>query len=111
LRARQSSILLALMGLVGLILLLTAANVANLQLVRAGRRRRETAVRVALGATRARIVRYVLTETLLLAALGGVAGAVVAGWSRHVLARAAIAAVVPARRATLIDPIMVLRSE
>lgn len=87
LRARQSSMLLALMGLVALILLLTSANVANLLLVRGGRRRRETAVRVALGATRARIVRYVLTETLLLAGLGGLAGVLAAGWSRHVLAR------------------------
>jgi predicted permease len=87
LRARQSSMLLALMGLVALVLLLTSANVANLLLVRGGRRRRETALRVALGATRARIVRYVLTETLLLAGLGGLAGVVAAGWSRHVLAR------------------------
>jgi predicted permease len=87
LRARQSSVLLALMGLVALVLLLTSANVATLLLVRGGRRRRETAVRVALGATRARIVRYVLTETLLLAGLGGLAGVLAAGWSRHVLAR------------------------
>ncbi len=87
LRARQSTTLLALMGLLSLILLLTAANVANLMLVRASRRRRETAVRVALGATTSRIVAYVLVEALLLAGLGGAAGVLAAGWSRHVLAK------------------------
>jgi predicted permease len=87
LRARQSSLLLALMGLVVLILLLTSANVANLMLVRGARRWRETAVRVALGATRTRIVRHVLAEALLLAGLGGLAGVLAAGWSRHLLAR------------------------
>jgi len=86
LRARQSTTLLALMGLLSMILLLTAANVANLMLVRASRRRRETAVRVALGATTGRIVGYVLAEALLLAGLGGVAGVLAAGWSRHLLA-------------------------
>ena len=87
LRARQSTTLLALMGLLSLILFLTAANVANLMLVRASRRRRETAVRVALGATTGRIVAHVLVEALLLAGLGGAAGVFAAGWSRHVLAK------------------------
>jgi predicted permease len=90
LRANQSTTLLALMGLLSLILLLTAANVANLMLVRAGRRRRETAVRVALGATTGRIVGQVFAEAFLLAGLGGCAGLVAAGWSRHVLARQVI---------------------
>ncbi len=87
LRARQSTMLLALMGLLSTILLLTAANVANLMLVRSSRRRRETAVRVALGATTGRIVGHVLAEALLLAGLGGVAGVLAAGWSRHLLAK------------------------
>jgi len=87
LRDRQSGMLLALMGLVTMILILTCANVANLLLVRALRRTRDVAVRVALGATTSRIVRHVLTEALLLAALGGLTGALAAGWSRHLLAR------------------------
>jgi predicted permease len=87
LRAEHSGMLLALMGLVAMVLILTAANVANLLLVRAGLRGREVAVRLALGATTNRIVRHVLTEALLLAGLGGVAGVLAAGWSRHVLAR------------------------
>ena len=87
LRANQSTTLLALMGLLSMILLLTSANVANLMLVRASRRRRETAVRVALGATTGRIVGHVFAEALLLAGFGGVAGVLAAGWSRHLLAR------------------------
>ena len=87
LRARQSTTLVALMGLLSLILLLTAANVANLMLVRASRRRHETAVRVALGATTSRIVGQVLVESLLLAGLGGAAGVLAAGWTRHALAK------------------------
>jgi predicted permease len=86
-RARQSGMLRALMGMVALILVLTAANVANLLLVRAGRRGREMAVRVALGASTGRIVRHLLSETLVLAMLGGLAGVLAGGWSRHFLAR------------------------
>lgn len=84
-RSRAADLAIWLMAVTGIVLVIACANVANLLLSRSASRRRETAIRISVGASRSRVIRQRLTESLVISGLGAVVGVLIALWSTRLI--------------------------